>query len=1031
MRTHSPLVTSRLASGTHLPHVVSDHARRSRRPHIVVRAFIALCLVALSAMLTLPASPQLHAQTVTIDSAQRAQRHSRHDITRVEGRSRTTSQRATRSRTTSLRATRSRVLDLRAHAITEKKHGRHTRALRLYEQMLSVSERAGDSASMGMALTDLGEMHRIMGRNAEALSVTMRAAPLVARCGSNSTRILFHGLQGSLFGSLGRKEEAMSQLLAGMRIAEQESDMVAIADLHLKIGAEHQRNGFLSQAQESYEHSFDVAERIAHDGAVGRALTQLGHIKLRQRNFEEALRLFERCLEHARDANDSVRITTAQGNIALVHMQQGRYEHALSLFRQSLEGFDENENKPLAIIMYSRIGVACDKLGRTAEAMQAFRRCLQLNEHMGDPSAIALDLINVGMQHLRLGQHGEALDCGQRSAALAETSGNKGRLASALQFLGDVHGARGSHEQAIEYFDRSLVVRRSLGGGAEPAGTHIIIGKLQILMKQWEKAHASLQRALEIARSNNDRPTTLQALTAIAQTLEQEHRRPEEVLAAFEQAVRLAGELGERDRLALLLPTLAHIHMQLGNDDTARVHAARALSIAEELAMPERIRLAAAVLGEVCMKQGDHRKAYEHLKRASVLQDTLMKQENIRTINEMEAKYASAEQQRSIARLEVEKRGQQLELERRAKLLALQQLQAAHDRLYADQLEQERERHLLEIAKQDMDLALGEKELELQKALRTRALQDRQAQAAIASREVGLRNALLAGVVLFLIAGFLGVKRMQSRRMEATLRAEAAEYQLRATEAEALALKYQVEARERQAQRRSMKQLIDTQERERSRIAGSLHDSLGQDLLVIKNRTLFALQNESLPADARAEFEQIEEMATAALQNVRTISYDLRPYQLDRLGLTKTLRATVQRVAETSGIVFDAVIDDIDQALSKDDETNVYRIVQESLNNVMKHSGATNASVHITRSAQHITLTICDNGRGMNGASTSNGSSPANGPSGFGLQNMRERAEMLGGTLRLGTDEGGGVCVTIELPIERARVAPSELKRAS
>lgn len=522
----------------------------------------------------------------------------------------------------------------------------------------------------------------------------------------------------------------------------------------------------------------------------------------------------------------------------------------------------------------------------------------------------------------------------------------------------------------------------------------------------------------------------LQAMNLIGMVHVREERW-HDALPMLEQAVRLAEELKERDRLALLLPMLAQSRMQTGNDDSALVLARRALLLSEELGMPARIRQAAYVLGEVCMKTGDHLRAYEYLKRASVMQDTLVNQENQRTMNEMEAKFAAAEKQQAIVRLEAEKRGQQLELERNEKQLALQQLQAARARLHADQLERERVRHLLEIAKQDIDLALGEKELELQKALRTRALQDRQAQAAIASREVGLRNALLAGVVLFLIAGFLGVKRMQSRRMEATLRAEAAEYQLRATEAEALALKYQVEARERQAQRRYMKQLIDTQERERRRMAGALHDSLGQDLLVIKNRTLFALQNESLPADVRAEFEQIEEMATGALQNVRTISHDLRPYQLDRLGLTKTLRTTVQRVAETSGIVFDAVIDDIDDLLSKDDETNVYRIVQESLNNVMKHSGATHASVRIARSAQHIVMTICDNGRGMNGSSSSNGSTTPNGSTGFGMQNMRERAEMLGGTLHVGTDDGGGVCVTIELPIERTRLAPSELKRAT
>ena len=101
-----------------------------------------------------------------------------------------------------------------------------------------------------------------------------------------------------------------------------------------------------------------------------------------------------------------------------------------------------------------------------------------------------------------------------------------------------------------------------------------------------------------------------------------------------------------------------------------------------------------------------------------------------------------------------------------------------------------------------------------------------------------------------------------------------------------------------------------------------------------------------------AKAEQLEEIsaeASRALNEVREISYDLRPYQLDRLGLTKAIEAVVATAASASQTEFAADIDDIDDLFPEESRINLYRIVQESLNNILKHAAATHARVTVKR----------------------------------------------------------------------------------
>ena len=218
--------------------------------------------------------------------------------------------------------------------------------------------------------------------------------------------------------------------------------------------------------------------------------------------------------------------------------------------------------------------------------------------------------------------------------------------------------------------------------------------------------------------------------------------------------------------------------------------------------------------------------------------------------------------------------------------------------------------------------------------------------------------------------------------------------------------------RARAAQEAFSRRLIDSQEQERKRIAAELHDSLGQNLLIIKNRALLGQMAGGGGEAAREQFDEISDTVSHAIDEVRAIAYNLRPHHLDRLGLTKTLEAMIENVAAASTISFKRHIDDIDGVLSKSSEINLYRIVQECINNILRHSQATVAEIEIGREADRAHVLIHDNGRGF-----AAGAQSTEERRGFGLTGINERVRMLGGVLTIQSSPGQGTTITIKLPL--------------
>ncbi|MGC2237755.1 MAG: two-component regulator propeller domain-containing protein [Pyrinomonadaceae bacterium] len=209
------------------------------------------------------------------------------------------------------------------------------------------------------------------------------------------------------------------------------------------------------------------------------------------------------------------------------------------------------------------------------------------------------------------------------------------------------------------------------------------------------------------------------------------------------------------------------------------------------------------------------------------------------------------------------------------------------------------------------------------------------------------------------------------------------------------------------------RQLIESQEKERKRIAGELHDGLGQTLLIIKNRAFLGTKAETREI-ANEQFNEISASSGAAINQAREIAYFLRPSQLERLGLTSAIEEMITQADESSEIDFECEIDSLDNFFSPEDEINFFRIVQESVNNVLKHSEASKAKVFVSRNNDKIELLVQDNGKGF-----ASEKSNIHGKSGFGLIGMEERVRILGGKIHFISEIGKGAKVFVEIKKER------------
>jgi two-component system sensor histidine kinase UhpB len=207
--------------------------------------------------------------------------------------------------------------------------------------------------------------------------------------------------------------------------------------------------------------------------------------------------------------------------------------------------------------------------------------------------------------------------------------------------------------------------------------------------------------------------------------------------------------------------------------------------------------------------------------------------------------------------------------------------------------------------------------------------------------------------------------------------------------------------------RESSRNALAAQEHERLRIARELHDEIGQTLTAIAIEAERSAQAGS-PAD-RESWERIAAWVQQSVEDLRRLSRELRPEALDDLGLVNAFIALCTRVAAQSGIEIERRLPDRLPPRSPEIDLVLYRVAQESLTNVMRHSGAARASVSLLALDDRLVLSVRDDGRGITDAERTGAKT--------GLAGMRERALLVGGTLTIRSRPEEGTEVKLEAPL--------------
>jgi two-component system sensor histidine kinase UhpB len=206
---------------------------------------------------------------------------------------------------------------------------------------------------------------------------------------------------------------------------------------------------------------------------------------------------------------------------------------------------------------------------------------------------------------------------------------------------------------------------------------------------------------------------------------------------------------------------------------------------------------------------------------------------------------------------------------------------------------------------------------------------------------------------------------------------------------------------------RALRQLNEVLEGELKRIAHWLHDEAGQ-LLASVHIAVVDVASE-LPPKARIRFEEVERLLSQIEMELRNLSHELRPTVLDNLGLVAALEFLAEKVEKRTRLNV-SVIANTSARLPAAVETALYRIVQEALNNTVKHAQARSVSIELQRTPNRVMCSIRDDGRGFEARSQPDSH-------GLGLIGIRERLSALGGSLQLSTEPLHGTTIQAEIPL--------------
>jgi len=601
----------------------------------------------------------------------------------------------------------------------------------------------------------------------------------------------------------------------------------------------------------------------------------------------------------------------------------------------------------------------------TVKSLDYYHQALSLGKKIKNDHLILSSLNDVGICYIELNKLDSAISFLEEAIGVARKMNDTFRVARITTNLGNVYLHKNDRLNAIEYYLQAARLWETVSNQEQLPGLYSNINSLLTDQKEYGKALLYGNKAVDLARRIGDNYSMVNSLLNLSVTYGS-LGNAEKQYQLLEEALPLAKKGANIEQVATVYYNIGSYYYDKKDYQQSLKSYIESYRYSQEMGNRYHLSTSASMLAILYYSLKDNDKALHYILEAEKIADSVGARADLKEI--------------FLTRSQIEERRGNL----RAAYDYLAKSSAIKDSLFKTETSEK-------IAEVDAKYQTEKKQQEI-----LHLQKDKQIQALSIKQKSTLNYFLIGSVIALLTLSFLAFRNLNHRHKLARQQDELQQQRIRELE--------------KDKQLVAVDSMLKGQEEERSRLAKDLHDGLGGLLSGVKFSLRNMKDNLIITPDNMTVFERSLDMIDTSIRELRRVAHNMMPEMLTKFGLDEALKEYCNSINTTKLLTVKYQSLGMEIGMDKSAEIIIYRIIQELLNNVIKHAGATEVFVQVIREANRLNVVVEDNGKGFNPAILENNK-------GAGLSNVRSRVDYLKGQLDIHAEPGKGTLVNIELTV--------------
>jgi PAS domain S-box-containing protein len=728
---------------------------------------------------------------------------------------------------------------------------------------------------------------------------------------------------------------------------------------------------------------------------------------------------------------------SSYNNIGLAYFNDGKSSEALENYLKALEIFTDISFKKGASIVLANIGNLFSLQGNYTKTIEYYQQSLILAQEIGDKQRAAMLLGNIGTIYYAQSDYAKALSYYFKSLEIREEIDDQQGIAYVQVSIGHIYAAQKNYEKSLKYYEKSLKIDQATGDTMGIANAYSNIGYVYNTKKDYVKALEYFQKSLTLATEIGYKQVIASSLNNIGDVYK-EQKKYNSASEYYSKALKINQELGDKQNISNSYYSIAEIYQITGSNDNALLYFNKSLEDADEELMKDNY----LKISETYAAMENFMQAYKYHQLYSEIKDSIYNKESNQQIADMQAKYETAEIEKENKLLKKDAEVQSLKYDQN--LLLMYSLVAVFILLVVLTLFIfNNYRHRQRVRQLNAEIALRESEekyrdlanllpqimfevdqLNMITFINTAGFAMTGFSKTDIDEGIGIaqifapdeKNKILNYIDETHQGIALKSEEYNARRKDGTMFPVLCYFSpyldkdktqcLRGIAIDITDLK--------QVERKILSKIIETEEKERKRVAKDLHDGLGPLLSSIK---LYVNELQSADTDDKEKTEMLKytnELIDDAVSSTRTIANNLMPGIITDYGLVKALQSFCNKLNISKSINVRLDADDENHRYDKTIEITLYRVLMEMINNTIKHASAKNIYITFRLEKNILLVNYKDDGVGFDISQTLKDPKI-----GLGLNNIINRVKSLQGQCEMKSTIGSGTEVKIDINLNK------------